>query len=602
MNFSALGNLIGRLALVLLALAGLLLIGFSLQSFESLSPFVDLLAADGSLEAFTPQRFALLAMPMGVLGGGLCLLSILALVHWPKTAALARSLAVNLRQAWMVLLQDGKALYADLRWQGQPILDRFAMLGIALLAVLPRLADLNAGISHDEAYTYNAFASGSLWTTISDYHLPNNHILLSLLINITAKLIGNQPWVLRIPSLLAGVAMIPVVYLLARRLYSRETAILAVGMVAVFPKLVEYSSVARGYILLEWIALTLLGLADYVRTQKNRFAWLLLAVFSALGFFTIPIMIFPFGAIFLWLFLSALVADVSQSYSSRFDFLKNWFWGGMGAAALTVILYAPILLKDANLLLNNRFVRPMVWDGYPFLILERWLATWRQWTANIPEWLVIMGGVGVVLSLVFHGWIARHKVPVQAAFALWIVAVLAVKRPNAEPKVWSFLLAFLLIWAAAGLVELFKKLPFLARGTALSKVLLVGVMGLLCVNDVLIAPAIPQKWNDKSGLEIAVEYLGSQLQEGDLVIVGVTYAPQFYYLFDLYDIPIQYIRHEEPYQRAFIVISPRAGGDLERVLSKFAPQSPPLDMDSLTLIEKFGAFEIYQAYASTSLP
>ncbi len=602
MNFSALGNLIGRLVLVLLALAGLLLIWFSLQSFESLSPLVNSLAADGTLESFTPQRFALLTLPVGLLGGGLCLLSTLALVHWSKTSSLARSLAVNLRQAWLALLQDGKALYADLRWQGQPILDRFAMLGIALLAVLPRLANLNASISHDEAYTYNAFASGSLWTTLSDYHLPNNHILLSLLINITAKLIGNQPWVLRIPSLLVGVAMIPVVYLLARRLYSRETAILVAGMVAVFPKLVEYSSAARGYILLEWIALTLLGLADYARTQKNRFAWLLLAVFSALGFFTIPIMLFPFGAVFLWLFLSALFADVGQSYLSRFDFLKNWFWSGMGAVALTVVLYAPILLKDANLLLNNRFVRPLAWEGYPFIILERLLATWRQWTANIPEWLVITGEVGVVLSLVFHRWIARHKVPVQAAFALWIVAILAVKRPNAEPKVWSFLLAFLLIWAAAGLVELLKKLPFLARGTVLSKALLVGVMGLLCVNDVLIAPAIPQKWNDKSGLEIAVEYLGSQLQEGDLLIVGVTYAPQFYYLFNLYDIPIQYIRHEGPYQRAFIVISPRAGGDLEQVLSKFAPQSPPLDMDSLTLIKKFGAFEIYQAYASTSLP
>lgn len=84
--------------------------------------------------------------------------------------------------------------------------------------------------------------------------------------------------------------------------------------------------------------------------------------------------------------------------------------------------------------------------------------------------------------------------------------------------------------------------------------------------------------------------------------MGVTYAPQFYYLFDLYDIPIEYIRHNGPYQRAFIVISPRAGGDLARVLNKFAPESPPLDMDSITLVKKFGAFEIYQAYASTPTP
>lgn len=537
MKFSSLGSLLGRGALVLFLLAGLLLIWASFQPFETISPLVNLLAADGNLESFTSQRFAMLALPVGLLGGGLCLLSMLALVYWQKAASLARGIAANSQQGWRALWQDRKAFCADLRWQAQPLLDRLAMLGITLLAILPRLANLNASISHDEAYTYNAFASGSLWTTISDYHLPNNHILLSLLINLTAKLLGNQPWTLRIPSLLAGVAMIPVVYLVARRLYSRETAILAAGMTAVFPKLIEYSSAARGYILLELISLALLGLADYARMTKNRFAWTLLAVFSALGFFTIPIMLFPFGAIFLWLFLSALVADVGDAYASRFDFLKDWFWSGMGAAALTLLLYAPILLKDAGLLLSNRFVRPLVWEGYPFLILERLLDTWRQWTANIPEWLVLVGVIGLAFSLVLHWWIARHKVPAQAAFVLWIVAVLAVKRPNAEPKVWSFLMAFLLMWAAAGIVELLKKLPFLARGTVFSKALLASMLGLLLVNNALVAPTIPQRWNDKGGLEIAVEYLDAQLQEGDLVIVGVTYAPQFYYLFNLYDIP-----------------------------------------------------------------
>ncbi|MFZ5822020.1 MAG: glycosyltransferase family 39 protein [Chloroflexota bacterium] len=602
MKFSSLGSLLGRSVLVLLLLAGLLLIWSSFQPFESISPLVNSLAADGNLESFTPERFAMLALPLGLAGGGLVVISILALIYWKKTVALVQGAKVSVVQFCQLLLPDMKNFGADLRWKSQPNLDRIAMLGIALLAILPRLADLNASISHDEAYTYNAFASGSLWTTISDYHLPNNHILLSVLINITTKLVGNQPWALRIPSLLAGVTMIPVAYLLARRLYGRETAILAAGMVAVFPKLVEYSSAARGYILLELISLALLGLADYARTKENRFAWTLLAVFSALGFFTIPIMLFPFGAIFLWLFLSALVADVGDAYRSRFGFLKYWFWSGMGAAALTLVLYAPVLLKDAGLLLGNRFVRALDWNGYPFIILERLLDTWGQWTANLPEWLALVGVIGLASSLVLHWWIARHKVPAQVAFALWIMVVLAVKRPNAEPKVWSFLIAFLLIWAAAGIVELLKKLPFLARATTFSKTLLALVLGLLAVNNALIAPTIPQKWNDKGGLEIAVEYLDSHLQEGDLVIVGVTYAPQFYYLFDINDIPIDYIRHDGPYQRAFIVISPRAGGDLEQVLNKFAPESPPLDMDSITLVKKFGAFEIYQAFASAPTP
>ena len=103
-------------------------------------------------------------------------------------------------------------------------------VGLILVAVVMRLASLNIPLIHDEAYTYKAFASVPLWQTISDYHLPNNHVLLSIIINILTHLFGNRLWLIRLPTIIAGVLMVPAGYVLGKRLYSREAGILGAAL------------------------------------------------------------------------------------------------------------------------------------------------------------------------------------------------------------------------------------------------------------------------------------------------------------------------------------------------------------------------------------
>jgi len=49
-------------------------------------------------------------------------------------------------------------------------------------AVILRLAHIYEGITHDEGYTYVEFSSTSLFNIVTNYQLPNNHVLNSLLI------------------------------------------------------------------------------------------------------------------------------------------------------------------------------------------------------------------------------------------------------------------------------------------------------------------------------------------------------------------------------------------------------------------------------------
>ena len=44
----------------------------------------------------------------------------------------------------------------------------------------------------DEIYTLKHFVFVPIVTTLNDYHVPNNHVLFSLLLNVYAKVVGLQ--------------------------------------------------------------------------------------------------------------------------------------------------------------------------------------------------------------------------------------------------------------------------------------------------------------------------------------------------------------------------------------------------------------------------
>src|SRR5215216_5674591 len=87
--------------------------------------------------------------------------------------------------------------------------------GITLIALILRLLDLNQSISYDEAYTFIHFASRPYKHILADYSAPNNHIFHTILVRIAYRLFGAQAWVLRLPAFLAGIFMVPAMYITA---------------------------------------------------------------------------------------------------------------------------------------------------------------------------------------------------------------------------------------------------------------------------------------------------------------------------------------------------------------------------------------------------
>jgi uncharacterized membrane protein len=116
---------------------------------------------------------------------------------------------------------------------------------------------------------------------------------------VWTQLTGTGPWGLRSLSALAGVATIPVAFLVGRELRGNRTGFLATALVAVNPMLIWYSQEARAYALLAFFcALSLLYCVRALRPEQEdeRRSLVLWGVFSALALATHYFAVFPLAA------------------------------------------------------------------------------------------------------------------------------------------------------------------------------------------------------------------------------------------------------------------------------------------------------------------
>jgi mannosyltransferase len=161
----------------------------------------------------------------------------------------------------------------------------WALAGLIVLAIAIRFATLGMqSYHHDEAWTAGVVLRSSLFTTMSNVaNTESTPPLYYLLAWVWSKLFGNGEWGLRSLSALFGVATIPVVFAIGRRLAGDFAGLAAAALVAVNPALVWYSQEARAYSLL--ILLSALGFLFFLRARDGfgRRDLALWAVFSALA-------------------------------------------------------------------------------------------------------------------------------------------------------------------------------------------------------------------------------------------------------------------------------------------------------------------------------
>lgn len=517
---------------------------------------------------------------------------------------------------------------------------RLTLVIIFLVGCILRLVGLNDPVSYDEAYTYVAFASRSLWGIISDYSLPNNHIFHSLLVHASTQLLGNHLWSLRIPALLAGLALILVAYRFGKSLYGREVGLTAAALVAWFPVLINFSTEARGYSLVSLFTLLIFWLGWRVTRQPDWQTWALLTVCSALGFWTVPIMLFPAGALYLWLLLEGWFVQPN----SRRVYFSSLFCSGLGTAALTGLLYAPVLwVSGWHELLANGFVRPLNMQDYYFggVLADRLIDTWLTWTNEIPFLLTVLLILGIVLSLIFHWYITSSRVPLLVVLLGWIALVVVLRRPDAYDRFWSFLIAPLLVWAAAGWLGARWAAPVEHRGQSSGAVLPIKaaetrlfrlvqthriepapiqkpqakpmhnrfenmislfkttclglVVSFIVIQAIVTLPSYPVRWNKQGNPQAAALYFKGILRSGDIILAGYPHnAPLWYYL-RLYGVDETVWQVTTPMQRVYFVLATNQKGQTLTSIAKSYKLDPALFAHGRIIkVQRYGQLVIYR--------
>jgi 4-amino-4-deoxy-L-arabinose transferase-like glycosyltransferase len=205
--------------------------------------------------------------------------------------------------------------------------------GIAL-----RVRYLFLPMRYDEAFTYLYYARKPLVVGMSFYSAPNNHVFHTVLVHFAVLLLGNHPWAVRLPALVAGALLLPFSYVAFRKVYGRESALLTVAFLTASAPLVEYSADARGYsaicicfVLLVWLGAELLEAGSISR-------WICFVGVAAIGFYTIPTMLYPFAMVVTWMAIGAW----------RLRLGLGFFWRLLVACLTTAIaagiLYLPVIV------------------------------------------------------------------------------------------------------------------------------------------------------------------------------------------------------------------------------------------------------------------
>ena len=385
------------------------------------------------------------------------------------------------------------------------------VLALAVIAAAAlRLFGGNDQLWYDEIVTLVDSVRKPLGVIVTHFPSDNGHVFYSVLAHISIGLGGDTPFMLRLPAILLGIASIPLIYVMGTRVTTRLEALAAAMLVTVAAHHVWFSQNARGYTLL--LVLTLLGtqlILEGMKTRSNK-PWLLFAMASALGAYTHVTMV-------LAVFGQAIAIALNLQAARRFtaEELKGPALGFIGAAALTILLYLPMLGDVAGFFGAQALTPKPAPAGLGVLDL------FRNMQFDVVRGGMLIAGGAVFLVGIVSYW--RQSPLIPALFfippALVYSATVLLERPS-RPRFFFFIAGFLLLVGVRGVFVIIRFVldrlgqPWTEWDKTVRWVAVAVMTGLLLV-DLSRTYSKP-----KMDYEGALAYVEASRRPGDIVALG----------------------------------------------------------------------------------
>lgn len=567
-----------------LTAAAVIFLAAALCPFSVIKSAGDHFASDGELERLTPETGLFLRFSAAFL-----FIMFSGIVLWGMFAPGGRkSFFRSVASLPGRCVRDAGPFCRDLGRGFSPHGWRFWLMILVFAAgTVLRVIQAGRPLGHDEAYSMAIWARSDILFAISDYHLPNNHVFHSFLINLIYHYVGKSVWMLRLPVLISGCLLIPAVWLLGRKFYNDFIALTAAGLTAFAPYLVSYSVNARGYEIQALLSVLTLGLAVYGRRKRNIFAWFLFILLSALNFFTLPIALYPFGGICVWLFLNCIFFRSGESeFKNGAQLFKYLIFSGLSVSVLSLLLYVPLLRYSGwNSFFGNIYIGGVEKSLFTETMISRLTDNISEFIGTWPLPVIAAAAAGLVLSLFSFRKSSQERVSYGLALLLWMAAVIPFQKPNLWPRTLLFLHPFLFLFISSGLFVL-RLIPGLGKAA-----------GWICA-AVVIAAGVEQFYaarnvpgmvgSDEQAVRLILEREKGNAENIHFVTAAQDNAPLWIYA-DIYGFPRKIFDKRETFNTVYAYVNPMNDSylgpvTLDDLLARFGPGDNFIDQDSSEII------------------
>lgn len=225
---------------------------------------------------------------------------------------------------------------------------------ILFLGLLLRLFSLNQSLWLDEAINVLAVKNYSLTGIITQYLIGDFHPpVYSMLLWFWTRVFGTSEVAIRIPSVIFGTFTIYLIYLLGKKLHSKNLGLVCALLLAVNPLHVYYSQEARMYALA--VFAVCLNMLLFINLAKQSSVFYILSNILVLMSDYVAILIFPAQFFFILL-------------NRKAGIFKKWFLCLLTSLVL-VVWWVPVFIKQ--------------------------LSVGSVTSANLPAWKFIVGGFDI---------------------------------------------------------------------------------------------------------------------------------------------------------------------------------------------------------------
>jgi hypothetical protein len=421
---------------------------------------------------------------------------------------------------------------------------------------------------YDEAYTFLNFVKGDFFDHFY-YPLPNNHVLHTLLVRMSVGLLGNHPVAIRLPAVLAGLLAIPLTFCVSRSLGGNcRSGYFAAALVAVFPYLILYDTMARGYSLLVLLSLCLVGLGVRVIEDPSLRLCALMAVVIGLGVLDMPSFVFPAAGVCCWISLMLVLRGRKPVWVLAHVATPCVLM----AAALTGLFYTPVAIATNGIdsIINNPFVRSLSWRDFLTRLPAHIAATASHFVRSIPIPVLIVSlvfvGMGFYATARERRWATFMLLP---AIAIGGAVILFAKHAIPFDRTWIYLLPLMFVLMDAGLANVAKCSAVYVKTASL---LLAGCAAVVIMNRNLIS-----SYTDVGSFPeaaVLVDVLSGEMDVADrLVVMTPADAPMHFYMWYRHVPGMRKPVHGTVVRREFFVVKPSSyslsdmtKGDVRRLL------------------------------------